>query len=281
MYKYFFLCFILGIIIYYVWWLKSRRVFKRITNNVIKCENNHEINCETIVQKKINNIPNPIGIFSTSLYIPKNKELTDSFITRYMVPITSNLDYLKNTESPFYNWALRIYISPLIFESEIFKKKIGIFHPNIQIYIMDKESKEYEGSLWRFLAAEEKKSVLFIDSDDEIQSFGKKYNIEVNKWLKSNNPFYRRKLPFITLFIPISAGCWGSRGEGISNIQYLISKYLNKEFGSDEAFLKKEVYPLFKEKGFYSDSFTFEYSIILLIILLLIIYFYRINSGKK
>jgi len=223
----------------------------------------------------LSNNPPPKGILSYSLFIPKDKPITDSFIQRYVLPLKENILY---PTSYFKDWIIRVYISP-----SIYSKLSNLFagSNNVEFYIMSKESELYEGSLWRFLACDEDIPVLFLDADDNLKEFEEKYAVDVEKWLSSGEQFFKRNLSFLSLFIKISAGAWGNK-RPIHNIKARINKYIKEDFGNDESFLRKEIYPLFQEHGYYTTGYVYNILSVLAIVYILtiaFIYFRRKNEA--
>jgi hypothetical protein len=251
--------------------LKYRNFFKRVKGQISlnneynacnKCINlNDKESCKTcdsfldsdfkidkIVKSK--NKPDYKGILSYSLFIPKGKQVTDSFIERYVKPLKQNIKHTSDSKSYFKDWVIRIYIAPSLYN--LFEKESGC-----ELFVMNKDSDAYEGSLWRFLACEKEQiPVLFLDADDDLKEFEEKHSIDVKNWLNSNKQFFKRNLSLYSLFVKISAGCWGTK-KPIYNIKPLINKYVREEYGDDESFLRKEIYPLFQEHGYYSTGYVF------------------------
>lgn len=290
-----FLVFIISIIILF-FRLKRRNFFKRMKGEINlnsdykscgkcivskdkgSCKNcDSFLNSDFKVEKIIpSNNPSPSGIISYSLFIPKGREISDSFIQRYILPLKENINYSKNS-TYFKDWVIRVYISPLIYSEFSGNSNVD---SNVEFCIMNKESELYEGSLWRFLACDEKIPVLFLDADDSLEDFEKKYAIDVEKWLSSSEQFFKRNLSFLSLFIKISAGAWGNK-RPIHNIKARMNMYIKEEFGNDESFLRKEIYPLFQEHGYYTTGYVYNILSVLVIVYILtiaFIYFRRKNE---
>lgn len=103
----------------------------------------------------------------------------------------------------------------------------------------------HEGAVWRFLPAAEKYPFLSLDADDV---FEKKYADKMNLLLASNKDFIN--FSRMKIGLPMMAGLWGGKNSCIPDIQERIDKYFETGFGFDEAFLKKEVWPLLKSRGY-------------------------------
>ena len=118
----------------------------------------------------------------------------------------------------------------------------------------------FNGLLWRFLVASENLPFLVCDADmliDEQNWFISDFS-KVQKWLESDKTFFRRKVFLINMAWPISAGTWGGKptkdgNAAIPDIKNRLENYNHDWFGSDEAFLAKEVWPLFKKEGYFTD----------------------------
>jgi hypothetical protein len=194
--------------------------------------------------KIYNKNPNAEGILSTCLYGDDGKK---GFRERYIVPVIRSK---KHALELLPRWQYRIYMAPNISPgiiSEFLKE-------NFEVYIMNRVPKGNEGMMWRFYPAAENIPFLSVDSDDDIAERNKLeafYPEHVKKWLFTDKPFFQKRLSWINLFVPISGGCWGGKGFCVPDIKQRIEKYNNEWFGADEAFLTKEIWPLFKEKGYY------------------------------
>ena len=81
----------------------------------------------------------------------------------------------------------------------------------------------------------------------------------------------------------LAAGAWGGKPKKngtapIPDIKERLEKYSHDWFGCDEAFLNKEVWPLFKKEGYYDIPHTGEkvlyisLIVVLILVILLIIY---------
>lgn len=193
------------------------------------------------IRKKLNRQPDSKGILVVSLF----GDLNDPYIyNRYVKALLKNVGKMKMVIS---GWTVRVYITP-----EANQKVINdLIEKGCEVYIMSKASDGMDGALWRFLAAAGDKPFLSIDADDK--GF---YNWKhVHKWLEGDKPFFRRTLAMLNSYIPICAGLWGGKANSIPGIKERISKYCGKkDYGIDEAFLSKEIWPLFKKEGYYNST---------------------------
>jgi hypothetical protein len=200
----------------------------------------------------INPQPNSIGIISYSLF---GDGISDRFRTGLLNPLLNNAQELKDNLP---GWVGRIYISEDI-PSHIIQELVNAGY---ELFIMPSPS-QAEGYVWRFLATKEDKPVIVHDADMKFVNKELKPNMftAVEEWLKTDKPFLRRKL-HISNFLnitPIRAGCWGTRpiknsNSYLSDIKETLEKYKFEGYGSDEAFLTKEIWPLMKKEGYYSTG---------------------------
>ena len=116
----------------------------------------------------------------------------------------------------------------------------------------------YEPSFWRFLATvdPENEIILFRDTDSR---FTKCELLMVNEWLVSGEKFHVMRYDWYHR--PILAGLWGVRGS-IPNLKELLEGHLQSAGnanirGTDELFLKTNLYPRMKGKVFVHEM-TFQ-----------------------
>ena len=191
--------------------------------------------------------PHSIGIISYSLFGDFSSE---RFRPGLIEPLLYNINELK-IQLP--GWSSRLYIAKNISE-EI---KVELVDAGYELYIMNVPTKG-EGYVWRFLPASENKPFISHDADMRIGKFfngSPSIEVVVNDWLKTDKPFLRRKLNLSSFMniVPIFAGMWGYRPTQndvnvLSDIKQTLEKYNFEEFGMDEAFLTKEVWPKMKRE---------------------------------
>jgi hypothetical protein len=128
----------------------------------------------------------------------------------------------------------------------------------------------HEAALWRFLSASQTLPFVCLDADDE---FDPKLPKRIHRWLREGSQFFI--FSPINVWIPMMAGRWGARGiekrdkDGkpvhywidpghsdsvshklhppVPDMLERINKYCDNWFGFDEAFLKKEIWPLVRK----------------------------------
>ncbi len=234
------------------------------------------------VSKIFNKNGDAKGILSTCLYGNCNAK---GFKERY---VDSVLQSKKHALGILPGWQYRVYMAPNI-TSDILER---FLKENFEVYVMNRVPKGNEGMLWRFYPAAEALPFLSVDADDDIaerNKFEPFYPDHVKKWLLADTPFFQKRLSWINLFVPISGGCWGGKGNCIPDIKQRIERYDNSWFGADEAFLTKEIWPMFKDKGYYKTptgirEVAFVLGIVisaLTIILLITIVILKLKSRRK
>jgi len=159
------------------------------------------------------------------------------------------------------NWRFRIYINPSI-AKEISSELVDM---GVEVFVMNGDSVGHRGSMWRYLPASEELPFIAIDLDDTFSLQQSKY---VKSWLSSDSDFII--FPRIKMFLPIVGKRWGSRRRAIPNIQTLINEYSHSWFGTDEAFLQEVIWPIVREKGYWSPPLNVESFFIYLGMLILI-----------
>jgi hypothetical protein len=205
------------------------------------------------VKSELGNIENYKGIVSTCLFGDFcSKKMRETYIE----PLLQNAKVLPR-ELP--GWVIRVYIDPTVPDSLVKE----LLDAGCQVYIMKESTDGFSGTLWRFLPAAGLTPFVTYDTDADMTEDSillKKLVGTVNDWaFRSPKPFYQRTLATINFFVPISAGLFGSKGGAIPNIQDLMEKYNDTWFGADEAFLTKEVHPLFKKRQVYKIRSPLEY----------------------
>ena len=234
------------------------------------------------VSKIFNKNEKAKGILSTCLY---GDYSANGFQERYVNPV---LQSKKHALEILPGWQYRVYMAPNI-TSDILER---FLKGNFEVYIMNRVPNGNEGMLWRFYPAAESLPFLSVDADDDIAERKRLepfYPDHVKKWLLTDTPFFQKRLSWINLFVPISGGCWGGKGNCIPDIKQRIERYNNNWFGADEAFLAKEIWPMFKDKGYYKTptgirEVAFVFGIIisaLTIIMLIIIVILKLKSRRK
>jgi len=217
-------------------------LWKKITGNIPL---RHHSSTFFTVDEIINHQPTSLGIVAYSLF---GDGKVERFRKKLLNPLFQNAKKLK---AMLPTWSGRIYICSSI-PSHI---KEELVQSGYELFVMPLPLSE-EGYAWRFLAAEEGKPVVFHDADMLLDD---KFLEIVTNWLSGDKLFLRRKLTGDNYIgVPISAGCWGVRPYNGKSPLWDIKKNLEKHvfegFGSDEAFLTKEIWPIMKKEGYYSTQ---------------------------
>ena len=222
----------------------------------------------------INLKPSKKGIISISLF---GNDKSDRFWPGLVEPI---LQTRKTIDGFLPGWVVRVYISSKISQ----KVYQALLDADCELVVMrDNPSEPFVGLLWRFLVAKEEIPFLVFDADaDYTWHLGER---EKN-WLNSDKPFIRRRLYFVIVVLftgNLAAGSWGGKPKKdgtapIPDIKERLEKYSHDWFGCDEAFLNKEVWPLFKKEGYYDiwrsgeKVLYISLIVVLILVILLIIY---------
>lgn len=235
------------------------------------------------IVKTLNSPKNTKGILSFTLFGDDNKK---DFWSGLVSPLLLNA---KLIDKILPGWTIRVYISSSISQPV----HDALIKAGCELMVMNEEKDNaFSGLLWRFLPAGE--SLPFMVCDADLSIAGSNFFIpgfeRIDEWLKSDKPFYRRKCFPINIAWPISAGCWGGKPtkDGkppVPNIKEILEKYDYNWFGSDEAFLRKEVWPLFKKEGYYTVYTTLErvmgVLLIIFILVLVTVIIYKIVKRRR
>lgn len=139
------------------------------------------------------------------------------------------------------NWQVRVYTAIDIPEGI----KTSLVNKGAEVIVMGpKKPLGHEAATWRFLAAEEDIPFYCLDADDlfDDQTAG-----QIQAWLKSRLLFCSTH--WVIFALPMTANAWGARPGSIPDIRQRLARYCEHGYGFDEAFLKKEVWPIAEEKG--------------------------------
>lgn len=193
------------------------------------------------------------NIINTSMKLKCNKQKIISFTLYgdnplYLKGALVNLKYAKKI---YPEWICRFYCD----NDTVPKKIIVELECNGgQVVLLNKKYNEYnEPKFWRYYPFQDKKCEYFISRDCDSR-IGLKEKLAVDQWIK-----YKKKLHLMhdnkQHGSIIMAGMFGGKGNSIPTIKTLIEKYLgvfkknniDKKFQTDQPFLAKYIFPLFKD----------------------------------
>jgi hypothetical protein len=235
-----------------------RNMRRRRLGDLRTCDNGAG-SCD--IQETINDHPDKVGVIAISLFGDMNEPVKRE---RYFDPVIRNAKIIGNYMP---EWYIRVYLCPNV-PTNIREELINA---DCEVCIMKTPSNGFNASMWRFLAAADDVPFLSMDADFKIDDkyFGFYSPAEhVKKWLQTDKDFFHRSLQHISMLIPISAGMWGGKANSVPDMKDRIEHYCADWFGCDEAFLSKEIYPMFKERGVYRAGNWLEIIVVLAIIAL-------------
>jgi hypothetical protein len=259
---------------------RARSVWSRLTRQTDDRENPADdfASCRTI-----NEQPEREGIISMTLF---GKGEGERFWKGLVEPILASAEKIKEILP---GWIIRVYISSSLPQ----KVSDALVAAGCELVVMNPNSKHpYNGLLWRFLAASESVPFVVCDADMRLSDDSPTLNDlrHIPTWLRSDKTFFRRKSFPTNILWPICAGGWGGRpkknGEPvIPDIKDRLERYNHDWFGCDEAFLTKEVWPLFKKEGYYtsyslSEKITWV-PLALLVVLIIVIVIAKLRHGRR
>lgn len=259
------------------WSFSIRNQDRRIRGAIDLCEGNEKNRLYEVRQRLNTRPPDPGGgILSVSLFGPLSKP--DKY-KMYVKPLLQNAKALMGqppaggrpaTQSYLPGWRIRVYLAPstaVMISPESGASILDEFiNHDCEVFVMENDPKNFEASMWRFLPAGEDIRFISMDADASVvpQAVAvhgepgttniNSFKINIGKWIDSGKTFFQRSLSHINVFVPISAGMWGGVGRPIPDIKQRMEKYCANWFGCDEAFLSREVFPLFKKHGFYRSG---------------------------
>ena len=286
---------IIAVVIIFLWKFTTRGYSRRILSDITRCPFGKE---KYFIVKVLNEDPAAEGIISYSLY---------GNYTKYAPSLYRQLDVIPNYLP---EWQPRVYVPidvPKEITIELLKRGACVIKLNggdseesakhgaretegLQSRGLLKDRpgrvgiKGHEAALWRFLPAMQTKPFITLDADD---SFDTGLPNKIKRWLASGKQFFGFKPA--ELFLPMAAGRWGGRAgyDGsppIPDMLERINEYCDHWFGFDEAFLKKEIWPIVKKRGIHRAIFwpinfmlIFAISVLAIIALCILIGVYRQN----
>ena len=227
-----------------------RNYWKRAILELQTCPFGQE-QLQIMSEESINEIPNPKGIVSYSLYGDYNK---------YSINLLKSLDTIPEL-SP--GWQPYVYVGidvPTTIKSKLLEKHARVITMGPEKY------QGHEAALWRFLPAMQEIPFVSLDADDV---FDRWIAGEIQCWIKSGKRFGNFKQ--YGLFAKMAAGLWGSRDSAVPDMDKLIKNYCEHIFGFDEMFLRAEISPIMCDLGYYQTTTWKLRELAILGLLLLII----------
>lgn len=239
--KYIFILFIGIFIILILKWIYNifikRNFIQRYLGIIDKCKP-EQSGIDTKIKHIYNNSDNSDikGIIATCLYGDDTKKT----FNKYLSPLLEKITMLKRILP---KWKCRVYLDP-----NISKKTLDmLINTGCEVYVMYTPNIRHEASLWRFLPAKENLPFLCVDAD-KSPLIDDKLPLYIKEWMDSDCVFFKKWQGII----PITAGMWGGKPNSVNLIEKMMNNYCTKKFGSDEIFLTKYIWPIFKKKGYYT-----------------------------
>jgi len=210
------------------------------------------------------------GILATALFVGSGNE--DRFEGKYLLPLLKFNETLRRNVGSFAkSWYYRVYI-PQDFPE---KAKTLLLNADIEVAVLKSKNHKYLGTLWRFLPLFGNDPFLCCDSDsnDYMAEWDK-----IEKWYQSNNTFFHRKVAVINSLWPVSAGSWGCKPKSLSSkVKSQLKTQLTElaktctDFGCDELYLKKFVYPLFFQYGVEKHKVYVWVEVVFILVIALVV----------
>lgn len=147
-------------------------------------------------------------------------------------------------------WICRFYVSYDV-TNDIIQALTNM--PDTEVIVMP--SSGWNGTFWRFLAADGDDVVISRDTDSRL---GQREKVAVDAWLASDKDFHiMRDHPYHAT--EILAGMWGVRNGLLKGITQMIQEHDNRNFDDkyqvDQNFLREVVYPMVRGCAMVHDEF--------------------------
>lgn len=189
---------------------------------------------------------------------------------KYFLPVITDG---KNAVKKLKGSNIRVYVEPTL-PPDLLQKLIDL---DYEVYVMDKPSKKLGGTFWRFLALSDKEKsdvVIISDTDDFFNSDSKIIlntidSQSLDKWKSTGKKFMIRGEH--NIYVPFYANRLCMRDYVILDISEKIKGYPKRNYGADEVFLKREIWPIVKKEGFIRFTSGREKILIVGVILLSVV----------
>lgn len=162
---------------------------------------------------------------------------------------TANMEKVIKTYNELLpGWKCRVYVAKDI-DANYIKLLTG---NGCEVVIMENAGVDARYTTWRFLAIEEGAEAVIIRDLDSMPTLREKIMIE--QWLASDKDFHiiRDHIHHNAL---VMAGMWGIKKSTISIKKETRKHLLTNNYGVDQVFLEKVIYPRFKNSVMVHDSF--------------------------
>jgi hypothetical protein len=224
------------------------------------------------IDEKINKRTTPRElIFATSLF---GNDTSDNFINKYFPGVLTLNEKIINL---YPESQLRVYLANNI--SDNYKQQL--IDANIEVFVMDNISRGYEGTLWRFYAADDDLPFVSVDADElEHNIVTTQYIKDIKSWLDSDNDFLVLKYDN-SFWLPLTAGRWGAKPNVLKTpIVTMAQQYCDTTIGADEGFLYAEIFPQMKSSNVYnSGSSPGDIGFIILFIVIFLFFIFTLFYG--
>jgi len=160
---------------------------------------------------------------------------------------------LKNAQlalEVYPGWICRYYISKCVPMGIV---QNLIMMPNTEVIVMNEQG-DWNGSMWRFMAASDPTVEIMISRDTDSR-LNLREKAAVDEWLSGDKNFHiMRDHPAHDA--AIMAGMWGVRNRLLFNMVDLINQYPTGDFWQiDQNFLRDQIYPGIRAHACVHDEF--------------------------
>lgn len=187
----------------------------------------------------------PQFLFSTCLF----GKVSPQFERDYIQPFLQTAQRIR-TLMP--EAQVRIYVAQALRDA-VWNRLV---EHNIEIQVVSPDSKGFEGTLWRFFPADEDLPFMSMDMDPDVPITPELVQ-KLRRWLhQSKKSFFVMRTGWHVL-MPITAGRLACKPKALPfKIKEKIETYCDTNFGVDEAFLNREVWPVAKDDVESDENIT-------------------------
>jgi hypothetical protein len=171
-------------------------------------------------------------MFSSCLFGKDSPKLETSYIQPYLEQIETIRLNMPEAQ-------MRLYVTQSLKDKVIPR----LVEKGVQVFVVSPDSRGFEGTLWRFFPADEDLPFMSLDMDANV-IVSPELVTKIRHWLNdSQKPFFLMRHTWSSV-LPITAGRLALKPHTLPfKVKERVECYCDTNFGVDEAFLNKELWP--------------------------------------
>lgn len=239
--------------------MHRRQIFRRLAQAYTRCPFGCGPDYQVVRKIPSTKAPeNPDLLFSIALF-GKPNDVT--FKKRYFNGFVS---LMQKKEKLWPNARMRVYVSESVCKAVEEKfTELGA-----ELYVVSPEPIGFEAMMWRFWACDDSDiPVISMDADMEDSIVNEEYAKMIRAWMLSDKPFLVKRHFWFKTGLPMTGGRWGAKPNAFRNLfgqdftmQKLAQTVCDTTFGTDEAFLNREIWPHISDCSYFGPMNKEEYA---------------------